>query len=428
MKKVLIITYYWPPAGGPGVQRVLKFAKYLPEFGWQPLILTVKKGEYPAYDESLQKNIPTECRIYKTRSLEPCGIYKKFTGMKLDESIPVAILTEKNLNWKKKIAHWIRLNLFIPDAKIGWIPFAVREGKKIIQQEKPDLIFSSSPPPTVHLIAKKLAKWSKLKLVTDFRDPWTNIYHYENQNINPISRFINKKLEKSIINNSANVIVVSGQYLRSYTRNSISTIQNGFDEDDLKVVQNARNEKFTIRYMGTMKDRQYVDSFFCVLEELSSVPEFKGMVKLEIIGLIHDSVKERIKAKDYGDFEVSFPGYKDHKEAIELISRADMLLFVIGAGPRSVSIVSGKLYEYIMVMKPIIAFGPLDGEANKVLKATDSGIMFDKNDEKGINDFIIKHFDNWQNRIELERKMDSIDNFSRRSLTGKLVKIFEESK
>jgi hypothetical protein len=158
MKKVLIITYYWPPAGGPGVQRVLKFAKYLPEFGWQPLVLTVKNGEYPAYDKSLKNDIPPECKVYTTKSIEPFKLYKKFTGMAENEAIPVATLTENKKNWKKRLAYWIRLNLFIPDAKIGWIPFAVKAGKKIIQEEKPDIILSSSPPPTVHLIAKKLAK------------------------------------------------------------------------------------------------------------------------------------------------------------------------------------------------------------------------------------------------------------------------------
>src|SRR6056297_643237 len=153
MKKVLIITYYWPPSGGPGVQRVLKFAKYLPEFGWQPIILTVKNGEYPAHDESLRKDIPESCKVYKTPALEPFSLYKKFTGMAEDERIPTAALTEKKTNWKKKVAHWIRLNLFIPDAKIGWIPYAVKAGKHIIQKENPDTIFSSSPPPTVNLIA-----------------------------------------------------------------------------------------------------------------------------------------------------------------------------------------------------------------------------------------------------------------------------------
>ena len=163
MKKVLIITYYWPPSGGPGVQRVLKFAKYLPQFGWQPIILTVKNGEYPAIDETLEKDIPPECIVYKTNSWEPTNLYKKFAVMKKDEKIPVAVLSENNVSWKKKIANWIRLNLFIPDAKIGWIPFAVRKGKEIIKEHQPDVIFSSSPPHSLQFIAKKLAKWSGLK-------------------------------------------------------------------------------------------------------------------------------------------------------------------------------------------------------------------------------------------------------------------------
>ncbi|MCK4715587.1 MAG: glycosyltransferase, partial [Candidatus Marinimicrobia bacterium] len=209
MKKVLIITYYWPPAGGPGVQRVLKFAKYLPEFGWQPIILTVKNGEYPAIDNSLQKEIPANCKVYNTFSIEPNFVYKKFTGMGSDEKIPTAVLAAENTNWKKRLANWIRLNLFIPDAKIGWIPFAVRKGKKIIKAEKPDIIFSSSPPPTVHLIARKLAKWSGIKWVADFRDPWTDIYHYNDVKRSAWSLNRDKDKEKEIVTSADEIITVS---------------------------------------------------------------------------------------------------------------------------------------------------------------------------------------------------------------------------
>ncbi|MDA3871426.1 MAG: glycosyl transferase family 1, partial [Candidatus Marinimicrobia bacterium] len=171
MKKVLIITYYWPPAGGPGVQRVLKFAKYLPQFGWQPIILTVKNGEYSAIDESLIKEIPKECIVYKTKTFEPYNLYKKFVGKKKDEKLPTYILnTNKNDNLNNKIAKWIRANLFIPDARIGWISHIVREGMKIIEKENPDIIFSSSPPHSLQIGAKKLAKKSGLKWVADFRD------------------------------------------------------------------------------------------------------------------------------------------------------------------------------------------------------------------------------------------------------------------
>jgi hypothetical protein len=182
MKKVLIITYYWPPAGGPGVQRILKFAKYLPDFGWQPLVLTVSKGEYPALDKSLYKEIPQEAEVFKTKSFEPNLLYKKFVGLDQDASIPISVLSEEKSSLKKSLAHWIRINFFIPDAKIGWQPFAITEGKRIIENHQPDIIFSSSPPPTVHLIARRLKKYARLKWVADFRDPWTDIHYYENQN------------------------------------------------------------------------------------------------------------------------------------------------------------------------------------------------------------------------------------------------------
>ena len=263
-KKVLIITYYWPPSGGPGVQRVLKFAKYLPEFGWEPIILTIKNGEYPAIDNTLLKDIPKNCKVYKSKAFQPSFLYRKFTGMKKDEKIPVASLANKDVNWKKRISNWIRLNIFIPDAKIGWLPFAIKEGKKIIQSEKPDIIFSSSPPPTVHLIAKKLAKWSRIKWIADFRDPWTDIHYLQNQKINPISKKFNKNLEIEVIKTCESATCVSENFVNLLTNqfnSKFNIITNGFDtETKFNVKKNP--EKFTILYIGGLTQNRYYPFFF----------------------------------------------------------------------------------------------------------------------------------------------------------------------
>ena len=197
MKKVLIITYYWPPAGGAGVQRALKFVKYLPQFGWEPIVLTVENPDSPTEDLSLLEDIPKECKVYKTKSLEPFEVYKKFTGRKSNEKIPGDILLKSdNVSLKDKLAKWVRVNLFIPDAKIGWKKYAVKKGSEIIRTENIDLIFTTSPPQTVALIGRKLAKLTGVKWIADFRDPWMEIVYYQNLNRSKITKAIDTSLEK----------------------------------------------------------------------------------------------------------------------------------------------------------------------------------------------------------------------------------------
>jgi len=428
LKKVLIITYYWPPAGGPGVQRVLKFAKYLPEFGWQPLVLTVRHGEYPALDGSLAEEIPSCCRVYRTSSWEPYFLYKKFTGMKTEERIPVAVVAEKEANWKRRLSNWIRLNLFVPDARVGWKPFAVKEGKKIIEGEKPDVIFSSSPPPTVHLIAKKLAAWSGIKWVSDFRDPWTGIYHYDKAKRNPLSEKYDKYLERKTLRSCDRITVTSDGFFPDLeNQKKISFIPNGFDMDDMIAVKDTRNSKFTIRYMGSMKSHEHVDSFFCVLKELSEKEDLKKSVKLDIIGKVSPFVIEAIEKKEIA-LEWNLTGYLEHQRAIHLIANSDLLLFIIGPGTRGEAIITGKLFEYLMVQKPIIAYGPLDGAANRILKKTGAGRMFDYEAKEEVKTFILELYHKWRRGSSgFKLNFNEIKKYDRKALTQRLVRVFEGS-
>ena len=210
MKKVLIITYYWPPSGGAGVQRALKFAKYLPEFGWEPVILTVENPDSPVDDTSLLNDIPKGTKVYKTKSLEPFELYKKFAGKKSDSKIPNdVLLNKKNLSLKVRLAQWIRLNLFIPDAKIGWKKYAVKKGLEIIKTENIDLIFTTSPPQTVALIGRKLSKLCGVKWIADFRDPWMEIVYYQNVNRTKLTKVVDSSLEKKVMNNADTIITIS---------------------------------------------------------------------------------------------------------------------------------------------------------------------------------------------------------------------------
>lgn len=432
MKKVLIITYYWPPAGGPGVQRVLKFAKYLPEFGWQPIILTVKNGEYPAIDESLEVEIPDNCKVYKTASLEPNLFYKKFTGMAVDEKIPTAVLAAENTNWKKRLANWIRLNLFIPDAKIGWIPFAVRKGKKIIKAEKPDIIFSSSPPPTVHLIARKLAKWSGIKWVADFRDPWTDIYHYNKVKMSARSLNRDKDKEKEIVTSADEIITVSqnvAELLNEKTTKAreIHIIPNGYDEADFyNLKDEPAFDKFTIAYAGKINNQQNPSNLWKILGNMvKENPTFAANFQILLMGNITDEVITEIKQNNL-EKELKNPGYVDHQTALKYLKKSHILLLLIPNTGKNKGIITGKLFEYIAMEKFILGFGPKDGDAAEILEQTNTGRMFEFNEIQEVRNEITRQYKNWQKGLTQKVNREEIRKYSRRKLTERLVGVFEK--
>jgi len=429
LNKVLIITYYWPPAAGAGVFRVLKFAKYLPRFGWKPIILTVKNGEYPATDHSLESEIPRESVVYNSRMYEPADLYKKFTGMPENEAVLNAVLTQKKQNWRMGISHWIRLNVFIPDAKIGWIPGGIKRGTEIIRKHKPDILFSTSPPPTVHLIARWLATHHHIPWVADFRDPWTNIYYYDQNPRSALSEKIDVYLEKKVLESARAVTAVNNGFFSQSQRllEKCRRIPNGYDPDDMPDRINEKpNEKFTIRYMGSLKRRQYVDSFFGILEELSAEEPWRSSVKVDFIGRLDPEIIQRVKDKDIA-LEINFLGYQEHSDAIQSIAAADLLLMIIGRSDQAQNILLSKLFEYLMVGNPILAYGPPEGDASAVLSETSAGEMFNYDDYEGAQKYIVKEFERWKKGEGMPGiRQGKVDEYSRRSLTEKLTEIFEE--
>ena len=384
------------------MQRVLKFVKYLPQFGWEPIILTVKKGEYPAIDFSLEKSIPETCKVYRVNSLEPGSLYKFFTGMKKDEIIPVAALAEKGGGWKKRLSHWIRKSFFIPDAKIGWIPFAVQAGKKIILEENPDIIFSSSPPPTVHLIARKLAKWSGLKWVADFRDPWTDIYHYDKNKLPYLSKFINLAMEKKVLDACNALTTVSEDLLRLFSQkisfiSESQIISNGYDEDDLPKIEGTSEQKyFHIMYAGKMNKQQDPDNFWKVLKErINSDKSFKKYLKISTYGHIESDIIKTIE--EYGLSEhVEFNPYIEYQSLLKILNTATALLLLIPDTKKNKGILTGKLFDYLGLRKPIIGIGPSKGDAAEIINGCNSGKMLDFDNHSMIKEEIERMFYIWK--------------------------------
>lgn len=429
-KKVLIVTYYWPPAGGPGVQRVLKFSKYLPEFGWDPIILTVKNGAYPALDSSLEKNISNNIKVFKTASLEPIHLYKRFVGMKSDEAIPNAVLAETDdLSWKKRLANAVRMNLFIPDAKIGWRSYAVSKGMQIIKKLQPDLIFSSSPPPTVHLISKELASRSKLPWVADFRDPWTDIHYYEHGHRQ--SRAVKKdmKLEKEVLDQADRITCISHldvemDFGKKAGMEKCLTIPNGYDEEDFESISytsNTDKDHFTLLHLGAVGRERNPENLFKAIKKLSQ----EGIISaykftLRFVGKVEPLILESIQAEGIMDY-VDFISYLPHHEALKKMEEASAMLLLITQSEKNVRIMPGKTFEYMRTGLPILALGPENGEVAGTLGSSKTGKVIDYNSPEKIELFL-------KELLSGEFKMGKGDvvRYSRRQLTKEMAACFDE--
>jgi len=434
MNKVLIITYFWPPAGGPGVQRILKFVKYLPKFGWQPIVLTVANGEYAAIDNSLEANIPSNCVIYKTKSIEPFIFYKKFLGIRSDQHIPTSVLAESNVSIKKKIANWIRLNLFVPDAKIGWKYFAVRKGLKIIAKEKPKIIFSTSPPPTVHLIANSLSEKTNLKWIADFRDPWTNIHYYEDQPRLEIVKKIDRNLESEVITSADKITCISKldieeDFGKKTDKLKCINIPNGFDEDDfLNLKTNKANKNvFTLLHLGAVNNERNPAEMFKVIANLKRDGFIDSTIfQFNFVGKVEEIIKETVEKLGVSDL-INFVDYLPHHEALKYIEQASMLILLITNSKRNSRILPGKTFEYLRSQKYILALGPPNGEVSGILNDTNAGTILEYTDTDRIEKIIKQQFESWhKDVVDFIGSKNQIDRYSRENLTKELVTVFED--
>ncbi|VAX16056.1 TPR/glycosyl transferase domain protein [hydrothermal vent metagenome] len=427
MKKVLIITYYWPPAGGAGVQRALKFVKYLPQFGWEPIVLTVENPDSPTEDLSLLGDIPKECKVYKTRSFEPFDIYKKFMGKKSDEKIPGDILLQTgNVSLKDKLAKWVRVNLFIPDAKIGWKKYAVKKGVEIIEDENIDLIFTTSPPQTTALIGRKLSKLTGVKWVADFRDPWMEIVYYQNLNRSRITKTIDSSLESKVMNDANTIVTISEDMSRLLKEKAksqnIVVIPNGFDETDFDPVEFTKNDKFTIAYTGSMSKDRVPYPFINALKKMIYGDGIRN-IQMKFAGKFCPEFYEAIKNENLTEFFI-IQDFVPHKESTKILQSANALLLVIDNVPNNKGFLTGKLFEYMGCRKPIFAIGPVDGDANRIIKETDCGTMIDYADNEGAYKSLRMMYNSWEND-SIDYKFN-VEGFSREHLTKKLTEIFEE--
>ena len=419
MKKVIIITYYWPPAGGSGVQRWLKFTKYLPKYNWQPIIYTPENPYFEVQDEALLSDIPDEAEIWKTPIWEPYALKDKLFG-KGGKSQSAGVVSNKK-SLKNKVLNWVRGNVFIPDPKIYWVKPSVKVLLKKIQKEGIEHIITTGPPHSMHLIGLGLKKvMPNLKWIADFRDPWSELDLLEEFHLSNNSRKKHKDLEREVLQTADVTLAVSEAWVEDLKRlggNRVELITNGYDAADFEL-KPKRNDKFIIGHYGLLNHLRNPKNLWKVLANLCEENnKFNSKLEIHLSGNIDGEVLAEIESFSYLKGKIKQLGYLSHSQVLEQYNQADVLLLLLFNSNSGVGNYPGKIFEYFAAKKPILAFGPISSDAERLIEKTNTGKYFSYDDEN-LNIDILDLFNN-PNNFDFE----NMEGFSREKLTYDLANL-----
>lgn len=426
MKKVLIITYYWPPVGGSGVQRWAKFAKYLPEMGWKPIIYTPENPEMTSIDKQLAEELPKEIEVLKTKITEPYNIYRRLLGTQSSTDLKVLTSKDKKPSWKNKISLFIRSNFFIPDPRVWWVNKSVKFLKKYLEENHVDAIITTGPPQSMHLIGLKLSKATGFPWFADFRDPWTKMYWYKKM---PLCNFAKKKnnaLEKEILDNATGIIAVNPFVQKDFqamTKTPVHLITNGYDEEDFnQIVEPDGN--FNIVHTGLFPMDGNPEILWEILKQKClNEPEFKKRMRIRLVGKTDSNIIASIKNAGLEQNTIDL-GYKEHRFAVREQIAASLLLLPLRNDPDNIAVLPGKVFEYLASKRPILGIGQENGVMASVIHNTGAGNVCDWNNADGIKKMIDTVWKEYLLDIDNTINAD-IEQYTRKNLTKKLIKILE---
>lgn len=433
MKKVLIITYYWYPSGGAGVQRWLKFFKYLPQFGWKPVVYTPENPEMPVIDESLAKDLPENPEVLKTKIREPYSVYKFISGRKKEDRINSAFLSEhKKPAFTEKISVWIRGNLFIPDARKFWIRPSVKFLSEYLEKNKVDALVSTGPPHSMHLIAMKLKKKFNIPWLADFRDPWTHIDYYNDLMLTPWADRRHHQLEKKVLETADAVVAVGPQMKREFSEmtddktktkaDRFFVITNGYDEEDDCRIPVSPSVKFSLAHVGSLVKSRNPELLWQVLKELlNEIPELKNDLEICLTGKIDFSVMESLESHGLVPY-LKKTDYINHSQVMCEMKKAQVLLLLVNKAPNEKGILTGKLFEYLAARRPVLCIGPEDGDTAQIISETHSGVTVDSRNHVRMKS-VVKSFYEKFRQGNTEAGSSGIEKFSRKNLTASLAEI-----
>jgi hypothetical protein len=427
MKKVLIITYYWPPAGGPGVQRWLKFVKYLKDFEIEPIVYIPENPDYPLKDESLHSEVPEDIVILKKKIFEPYFLARIFSK-KETSAISSGIISEsKDQSFLQKLMLFIRGNFFIPDARKFWVKPSAKFLSEYIQKNNIETIITTGPPHSVHLIGFKLKEKSGLKWIADFRDPWTEIGYHQQLKLTKSSELKHQQLEEKVLKNASHLITTSFTTKANFekiTNVPITVITNGHDSS-LEFEDVALDKDFTISHIGSLLSARNPKNLWKVLAELVKEEEtFAENFRLKLVGAVSEEV---LKTIGYFGLKnnVEVNGYVSHQEALKIQKSSQVLLLVEINRAENRGIIPGKIFEYIAANRPIIALGPEKWDVEKILYETGAGNYFTYDDTVELKKRILAYFHLFQ-QGNLNSNSRHVERYSRKNLTAKLAEIIKQ--
>jgi len=430
MKRVLIISYYWPPSGGAGVQRWLKFVKYLRGYGWEPVLYVPENPEYPETDYSLSKDIPENLEVLRQPIWEPYDLYKKLIGQKKGQKINAAFLTEKKKNKTlENISVWIRGNFFIPDARKYWIKPSIRFLHGYLLKNRVDAIVSTGPPHSMHLIAMPLSKQFHIPWLADFRDPWTNIDFYKDLKLTASADRKHHRLEKEVLEKATAVTVISetmaGDFSRLHERD-YEVITNGFDWDDTTGSEdNIPDSNFSIAHIGTLVHTRNPITLWKALQELLlTEPALSRDLEIKLVGKVDISVMESLDQFGLTSY-IRRIDYLPHDQVVRCQQQSQVLLLIINNTPNAKMILTGKFFEYLAARRPILCLGPGDGDAAAILAKTNAGLLANWGDVATMRDHLLTFYRQYQNGT-LGSESGEIEKYSRKVLTGKLSELLDK--
>lgn len=427
MKRVLIITYYWPPAGGIEVQRVVKFAKYLPEFGWDPCVLTVRGGTAQASDPALVREVAHVEQVQTAPSLEPHTLFYALTGRKKNSGGAASEATA-SARRTHRLGEFVRLNLFVPDARIGWYPGAVKAGSEAIRKWNPDLMFSTAPPYTVHWIARRLQRRHGLPWVADFRDPWVENYAYNTVYRFPWVRAINERMERSVLNRANRVVVATpGQKTLQGAKaedgeDRFHCITNGHDRDEPPAPK--LSSQFYLSYFGSLSAQRVPVALFDRLRQLLKTREDLGRdFRFRFAGRITPEARALIEARLPKENCVFLP-MLPHHEYWEKVVEHQLLLVLVDRVPHNDMIIPAKCFEMMTTGNPLLAVGPAPGDTERMLKQSQSGTLCAYEDADAMEQEILRAYSDWKSG-GLNEGPRAHPEIHRRQLTRQLAEVFE---
>ncbi len=421
MTKALIIAYYWPPAGGPGVQRWLHFAKYLPEFQIVPTVLVPQGADYPIVDESLVSQVPEKLTVVRQKIREPYRLARKIFGKKIS-NMSSGVLKRGSKSWSEKLALWIRGNWFIPDARVAWVEPASRKAVQLIRDRGIDVIITTGPPHSLHMIGLSVKKELDIRWIADFRDPWTSIGYHQQLYLGKRAKKKHEFLEQQVLNSADKIITTSATTKNEFskiTRRPIAVITNGYDSTSTSI-SSELDSNFSLSFIGSLlSGRNPLTLWQSLAEMLEEEAGFGDKLSIKIAGVISEEVLDTLSKYGLEPYTQVLP-YMAHQKAVELQRQSQLLLLIETDSKEKTGIIPGKLFEYLAAMRPILAIGPAEWEAGMMVEELRAGRYFDYRSQPELKAQLI----NWYRAYTkggIPTYHVNIEQYSRRALSRRMA-------